>query len=702
MYFSCDKLGRPVKCVISLICLLFLCCCSIIAEGEVPLSGVFFWQAANAGAVVVDSSGRVALSFPLVCQGGVSSNGLIALKSNDGWAYYTEDGMRHTEYYQHASMFIDERAIVKWRGNYFVLDKNKKMVPLEGFDFVSPFSEGLARVSKEGLFGYIDTDGRQVISCKYKHIEFGKLKHKAVAGHFQDGFAAVGQNEETFFINKRGSRLPGEYAPRGPFSCGLAPVEINKEYSFIDKEGKAVLGGFTYCESFSNGLAYVEYPNGIRAFISPDGNAVFELDEDIEKLSGFSNGFTLGKRKSTGKYLFLNRRGESSFGREFLYATPFRWGFAYVTIAPSEHIIIDVAGSATSRGAVNESYSLQRRFAGDNPYVIDSARRIPKFQVFTMMPTTYSLDAFENSRRIEASPSMLMSGFSEGLALCESMQGQRTVLEGDEEITYDCVAYCNRSGRIEIDAGFIDARTFSEGLAAVRDHKSLLWGYIDKKGNYRIFPQFNNASQFRNGLAVVGKVHEAEAAPESGMYSIINIRGEVIFCAKQDEVIHESGSPLWPVTRKNNLVRTQKTHPDGSKTRTKRYTPDVYFVNARGEHVDLFGRKCVSATGFFEGLGFIRFLDQCYSLVTLRGAILQRSKYIRIKRYSEGHCVVVVNGENKWQIINSVGQSVSKNRFGDVRQFRNGIAAAKQDKFWGVIGYDGEWIVRPKFSNIIY
>lgn len=41
---------------------------------------------------------------------------------------------------------------------------------------------------------------------------------------------------------------------------------------------------------------------------------------------------------------------------------------------------------------------------------------------------------------------------------------------------------------------------FTEGIAPVYDDESGLWGYIDKKGNYVIEPEYSMAYCFQEGL----------------------------------------------------------------------------------------------------------------------------------------------------------------------------------------------------------
>jgi WG containing repeat len=59
---------------------------------------------------------------------------------------------------------------------------------------------------------------------------------------------------------------------------------------------------------------------------------------------------------------------------------------------------------------------------------------------------------------------------------------------------------------VVIRAQYADAKSFSEGLAAVAINSSgdqKKWGFIDRQGEWIIKPQFQSANSFDGGLAAV-------------------------------------------------------------------------------------------------------------------------------------------------------------------------------------------------------
>ncbi len=76
------------------------------------------------------------------------------------------------------------------------------------YDALYPFSEGMAAVSKNGKFGYINTKGELVIPCKF-----------TFAGPFKDGLACVAEDfdKPIAFVDKDGNVKETKY----PFSMGF-------------------------------------------------------------------------------------------------------------------------------------------------------------------------------------------------------------------------------------------------------------------------------------------------------------------------------------------------------------------------------------------------------------------------------------------------------------------------------------------------
>lgn len=103
--------------------------------------------------------------------------------------------------------------------------------------------------------------------------------------------------------------------------------------------------------------------------------------------------------------------------------------------------------------------------------------------------------------------------FSEGLAHVRS---------GDDK-----ALYIGRDAQVAIEGDFDLCLAFREGLAAVQDSETELWGFIDRSGEWAIPPQFYWAESFHEGRAGVAKGIDSEYG-RVGLWGYINTAGEIL------------------------------------------------------------------------------------------------------------------------------------------------------------------------------
>lgn len=115
----------------------------------------------------------------------------------------------------------------------FIDEAGNEVIPAK-YDEVWSFSEGLSRVKKGDKCGYIDATGREVIPLKYSN-----------AGAFSEGLAWAFENGKGGYINTDGSvAIPfGDYTTVWPFSEGLAAVRraADNKVMFIDRTGRQAI-----------------------------------------------------------------------------------------------------------------------------------------------------------------------------------------------------------------------------------------------------------------------------------------------------------------------------------------------------------------------------------------------------------------------------------------------------------------------------
>ncbi len=127
--------------------------------------------------------------------------------------------------------FCENRAAIFRDGLYgFIDEKGKEVVPAR-YERTFPFREGLARVCRDESWGYIDVKGKEVIACQYEDT-----------GGFEDGLAAVKRDGLWGYIDTKGKEVIAcQYEDTWGFWEGLAAVKRDGLWGYIDAKGKEVI-----------------------------------------------------------------------------------------------------------------------------------------------------------------------------------------------------------------------------------------------------------------------------------------------------------------------------------------------------------------------------------------------------------------------------------------------------------------------------
>ena len=242
---------------------------------------------------------------------------------------------------QSARSFSEGLAAVSVNGRWGFINLDGQFVVPPQFGWVEDFSEGLAVVTpapadeywnKSTLFGYIDASGRYVIPPSFNW-----------AGPFSDGLAPVcvgscrGKDlpeRRVGYIDRHGDYvLPARYGDGSRFSEGLACASLtaglHTMHGFIDKSGRFVIEPrFIWANEFSNSLAATD-----QGFINHHGNVVIGR-EPASQDGDFSEGWAAvmdGERlvfvDTEGKVrLRPNNEAVGSFSEDLAPACPSNCG----------------------------------------------------------------------------------------------------------------------------------------------------------------------------------------------------------------------------------------------------------------------------------------------------------------------------------------------------------------------------------------
>ena len=204
------------------------------------------------------------------------TSGPIPFEDHGKWGYLSANGIVIPPRLDLAGPFTADGAIACVANQCGLLGRNGSFVTpswnRQSRPFPEAYSEGLATViNKDGQWGYIDPDRKVVIPFKFKY-----------AGQFNHGIARVSVNDKFFFINKEGARVTPEFEGVFDFHEELAAVVVGKNVGYIRRNGSFALPPLHQSASgidFSEGLAAVRV-NGKVGFMDNTGSVVIEPKYD--------------------------------------------------------------------------------------------------------------------------------------------------------------------------------------------------------------------------------------------------------------------------------------------------------------------------------------------------------------------------------------------------------------------------------------
>lgn len=200
---------------------------------------------------------------------------------------------------------------------------NTKGVPAftlpSGVKAVSDFREQRAIVKDTTTerYGYINTQGKLVIPCKYAEV-----------APFSEGIAHVKDAEGgEFFVDRVGAiqvTLTSVYDSEFQFAEGLATAYAKPtgRLGYVNTKGKlAIPYAFDYARSFSEGLALVGNDAGQYGYINSKGKQVIPFR--YVSAGDFQEGLA-PVQNAAGKWGYINKQGKTVIAHQFADA----WGFS--------------------------------------------------------------------------------------------------------------------------------------------------------------------------------------------------------------------------------------------------------------------------------------------------------------------------------------------------------------------------------------
>jgi|GEM_PF-626606 len=471
--------------------------------------------------------------------------------ASDEWGFIAADGRQIWGDYCRVHNFADGLASVQTRSGKwgFINTQGRMLIPAKFEVTQEQFSDGIAFVRVDGLYGYIDVTGKFLISPTFYdagtfhdglaaaavsasidekdailkangdiHCGFiDSLGRQAItpllsgARHFSEGLCAAQSGTKWGFINARGDWIISpRYDNACSFSEGFAAAQIGDKWGFIDRSGKFAINPtfpafnresypVRVPEPFSEGFSLLCGPDRDWRFINRQGDESFPMPcaggpENSGIAKSFSEKLAAVDDRDFGNCGYIDYKGVLKIPHKFEVADSFSEGLAAVKYSSRPEKTMQIA--APFNFPAKDEQVIPAKFG----YINHEGQFVVKPNFDFALP------------------------FTEGLAGFGFRLSQTELLARKEKYVWDPGkdsptkwGFIDRSGTIVIPAKFDQVGAFSLGRAAIQI--SGKWGFIDHTGKVICAPKFEDARSFSEGLAAV-KI--------DGKYGYIDRNGKMI------------------------------------------------------------------------------------------------------------------------------------------------------------------------------
>ena len=257
--------------------------------------------------------------------------------------------------------------------------------------------------------------------------------------------------------------------------------------------------------------------------------------------------------------------------------------------------------------------------------------------------------------------------------------------------------YVNRKGEFVINPQFNNADLFSEGLAKVESNDGKT-GYINKTGAYVIPATYKAGTSFQEGLAFV--------VAEGGYPICIDKTGNTKFELNVEYVSAFSEGLAKIITLDNKHGFIDKTGKIAIEAEFDLVMPFEggyarIWQNGKVGFIDKTGKITINpqfsyVENFSEGKAAFQDSEQ-WGFINTKGAYVINPQFDRASQFSNG--LAVIKQGNTYGYIDKTGKIVINSQFAGASEFSDGLAAVKKGDKFGYINKNGKFEINPQFEN---
>ncbi|MBN1365082.1 MAG: WG repeat-containing protein [Syntrophaceae bacterium] len=214
-----------------------------------------------------------------------------------------------------AEFFQGRLARVRIDRKWGVIDKTGRFVIAPQYEEMGPFRDGLACVQKNGKTGFINESGKIIVP----------IENYNLMSEFKNGVAIIlkERNGDRFFIDKNGNYITeDQFCEAAQCSYRKTPrsMQKDKKWGLVNAKNEFILQPqYDHIYKEKDGLFLVKKEERY-GFIDKKGN--FVIDLQFEDAHSFNEG--LAAVKQNGKYGFIDTAGRFAIKPQFDYIHSFQ------------------------------------------------------------------------------------------------------------------------------------------------------------------------------------------------------------------------------------------------------------------------------------------------------------------------------------------------------------------------------------------
>ncbi|MEI8201916.1 MAG: WG repeat-containing protein [Bacteroidota bacterium] len=262
------------------------------------------------------------------------------------WGYINNSGVLKISYkYENAGDYSDGLARVQKDGLWgFINTRGQVVIPIQ-YDEANNFDNGAALVFLDGIPRYINKEGVTLFMVE-------KSSEDEWREYFCENLVNHNNNGNLAFLDKTGSlafETPYDYE-NCKFSEGFCYVKLDEKYGYINNKGEMVISnGFDVANDFSENLAAV-VKDAQFGYIDKKGNVKVPFQYE------FGNPYHEGIAavQNVEPWSYIDTTGNKIFEEEFNFASNFIRGKALVYEKTEENSIV---GLLDKKGKFSKKYT---------------------------------------------------------------------------------------------------------------------------------------------------------------------------------------------------------------------------------------------------------------------------------------------------------------------------------------------------------